>query len=105
MKRHTFGLEKEIPDKHCPLTLKEDYKHALFSRSDLTSLCWDKEQTDISTKRTVVSWNKPNIIPVRSRCICLKFEEQGNANAFLPSKISLEIRKLPLTFKNRESYI
>jgi hypothetical protein len=35
MKRHLFGLEKEIPDKQCPLALKEDNKHAVVSRSDL----------------------------------------------------------------------
>jgi len=35
MKRHLFGLEKEIPVKQCLLTLKEDYKHAVVSRSDL----------------------------------------------------------------------
>jgi hypothetical protein len=30
-----FGLEKEIPDKQCPLTLKEYYKHAVVSRFNL----------------------------------------------------------------------
>ena len=92
-----FGLEKEIPDKHCPLILKEDYKHALVSRSDLTSPCWNKKNTDISTKRTFVSRSRPNILPLPSKCSCMKFEVQGNANAFLPSKISLEICESPLT--------
>ena len=97
MKRRLFGLEEEIPDKQCPLTLKEDYKHAVLSKSDLLLFAGTRKRRTFSLREMLsVGINLTSFSRVPD-IFGLEFEAQGNANAFLLSSNCSEFRELNLT--------
>ena len=95
--RLMFGLEKEIPDKQCPLTLKEDYKHALVSRSDLYLFAGTRKRRTFPLRGLLSVRINLTFFSCVRYVFAWSLNYKSNANEFLPSNISLEIRELNLT--------